>query len=90
LELRPDQRDSDSLPEYEIVDPVMRAYIEENLTAGEIAERGFERQDIERILQLIDNSEFKRRQSPPGIKITPRAFGKDWRLPITNAYRPYG
>ena len=89
-ELRPDQRDSDSLPEYEIVDPVMRAYIEENLTAGEIAERGFERQDIERILQLIDNSEFKRRQSPPGIKITPRAFGKDWRLPITNAYRPYG
>ncbi|UCG24819.1 MAG: NAD+ synthase, partial [Chloroflexota bacterium] len=88
-ELRLDQKDSDSLPEYEIIDPVMRAYIEEHLTAGEIAERGFERADVERIIRLIDGSEFKRRQSPPGIKIMPRAFGKDWRLPITNAYRPY-
>jgi NAD+ synthase (glutamine-hydrolysing) len=88
-ELRPNQKDSDSLPVYEIIDPIMQAYIEENLTAEEIVERGFRRADVERIIHLIDSSEFKRRQSPPGIKIMPRAFGKDWRLPITNAYRPY-
>jgi NAD+ synthase (glutamine-hydrolysing) len=88
-ELRPNQKDSDSLPEYEIIDPIMQSYIEENLTAEEIAGRGFRRTDVERIIHLIDSSEFKRRQSPPGIKIMPRAFGKDWRLPITNAYRPY-
>lgn len=88
-ELRPDQKDSDSLPEYEILDPVMHAYVEESLTAEEIVRRGFKREHVERIIHLIDTSEYKRRQSPPGIKIMPRAFGKDWRLPITNAYRPY-
>jgi NAD+ synthase (glutamine-hydrolysing) len=88
-ELRPNQKDSDSLPEYAIIDPIMRAYMEENLTAEEIVQRGFGRADVEQVIRLIDGSEFKRRQSPPGIKIMPRAFGKDWRLPITNAYRPY-
>jgi NAD+ synthase (glutamine-hydrolysing) len=88
-ELRPDQKDSDSLPEYAILDPIMHAYVEENLTAEEIMKLGFKSEDIERVIRLIDTSEFKRRQSPPGIKIMPRAFGKDWRLPITNAYRPY-
>lgn len=88
-ELRPDQKDSDSLPEYAILDPIMHAYVEENLTAEEIMKLGFKSEDIERVIRLIDTSEYKRRQSPPGIKIMPRAFGKDWRLPITNAYRPY-
>lgn len=88
-ELRPDQKDTDSLPEYAVLDPIMLAYVEESLTAEEIVRLGFESQDVERVIQLIDNSEYKRRQSPPGIKIMPRAFGKDWRLPITNAYRPY-
>lgn len=86
-ELRPDQRDSDSLPVYEILDPILHAYVEECLTPEEIVGRGFKPEDVDHIIHLIDTSEYKRRQSPPGIKIMPRAFGKDWRLPITNAYK---
>jgi len=86
-ELRPDQKDSDSLPPYDILDPILHAYVDEALTLEEIVSRGFTRRDVARVIGLIDSSEYKRRQSPPGVKITSRAFGKDWRLPITNAYR---
>lgn len=86
-ELRPNQKDSDSLPEYEVLDPILRAYVEENRSVGEIVELGHDRKYVERIVGLVDRSEYKRRQSPPGVRITKRAFGKDWRLPITNAYR---
>ena len=86
-ELRPDQKDSDSLPPYEILDPILHAYVDEALPPEEIVSRGFKRRDVALITGLIDSSEYKRRQSPPGVKITSRAFGKDWRLPITNAYR---
>jgi NAD+ synthase (glutamine-hydrolysing) len=86
-ELRPDQRDSDSLPPYELLDPILQAYIEESASLEEIVRQGFERAMVEKVIRLVDRNEFKRRQSPPGVKITPRAFGKDWRLPITNRYQ---
>jgi NAD+ synthase (glutamine-hydrolysing) len=86
-ELRPDQRDSDSLPPYDLLDPILQAYIEESASLEEIVRRGFERAMVEKVIRLVDRNEFKRRQSPPGVKITSRAFGKDWRLPITNRYQ---
>jgi NAD+ synthase (glutamine-hydrolysing) len=86
-ELRPDQKDTDSLPPYEDLDPVLRAYVEEDKHGEEIASSGMERSRVERVLKMVDLSEYKRRQSPPGIKITPRAFGRDRRMPITNKYR---
>jgi NAD+ synthase (glutamine-hydrolysing) len=85
-ELRPDQKDSDSLPPYDVLDPILRAYIEERLSAAEIVKRGFSEATVTRVVRLVDRNEFKRRQSAPGVKITSRAFGKDWRLPITNRY----
>jgi NAD+ synthase (glutamine-hydrolysing) len=85
-ELRPDQKDSDSLPPYDLLDPILKAYVEESCSIDEIVQRGFDQGTVERIIRMIDRNEYKRRQSPPGIKITPRAFGKDWRLPITNRY----
>ncbi len=81
-ELRPDQKDSDSLPPYEILDPIVRAYVEEGLDAEEITARGFEGETVERILRLIRKNEYKRRQTPPTIKVTNRAFGYGWRMPI--------
>jgi NAD+ synthase (glutamine-hydrolysing) len=84
-ELRPDQKDSDSLPEYEVLDPILRAYVEERCSAEEIVLRGFASDVVARVIRLVQISEYKRRQSPPGVKITPRAFGKDWRLPITKS-----
>lgn len=81
-ELRPDQKDTDSLPPYEVLDPIVRAYVEEGLDAEEIAERGFERETVDRILRLIRRNEYKRRQSPPTLKVTNRAFGYGWRMPI--------
>ncbi len=87
-ELRPDQKDSDSLPPYDGLDPILQAYVEERLSFSEIIERGFDEATVERVIRLVDRNEFKRRQSAPGVKITSRAFGKDWRLPITNHYRP--
>src|SRR6266852_2648447 len=86
-ELRPNQKDVDSLPPYEELDPILQAYVEEDRTFEEMLAMGFERKTVERVIRLVDLSEYKRRQAPPGVKITPRAFGRDRRLPITNRYR---
>ena len=86
-ELREDQLDSDSLPPYEVLDPIMMAYVEGDRSPEEIEKLGFDRGVIDRVLELIDSAEYKRRQAPPGIRISARAFGKDRRLPITNRYR---
>ena len=85
-ELRPNQRDSDSLPPYEVLDPILSAFIEEDLSVNEIIERGFDRETVTRVLELVKRSEYKRRQAPPGIRISRRAFGRDWRYPITSRY----
>ncbi|MBT4485053.1 MAG: NAD+ synthase [Candidatus Latescibacteria bacterium] len=86
-ELRPDQKDSDSLPPYEILDPILRAYIEDDMGVENIVSLGFDRNTVKKAIRLCDNSEYKRRQAPPGIKITPRALGRDRRLPITNRFK---
>jgi NAD+ synthetase len=86
-ELRPDQTDQDSLPPYDVLDGIMEAYVEHNEGLREIEAHGYARKDIERVIQLLRISEYKRRQAPIGIRITPRGFGKDWRYPITNKYR---
>jgi NAD+ synthase (glutamine-hydrolysing) len=85
-ELRPNQRDEDSLPPYEQLDPVLQAYVEEDLSLEEIVRRGHPRKQVQEVLRLVDRNEYKRRQAPPGLKITPKAFGRDRRLPITNRY----
>ena len=85
-ELRPDQRDSDSLPPYEVLDPILRSYVEEDRSLLEIAEQGFDRELVEHVIGMVDRTEYKRRQAPPGIRITTRAFGKDRRLPVTNKF----
>jgi NAD+ synthase (glutamine-hydrolysing) len=86
-ELRPDQKDTDSLPPYEILDPILQAYVEEDRDIDEIINMGFEEQVVKDVINLVDINEYKRRQSPPGVKITSRALGKDRRLPISNRYR---
>ena len=86
-ELRPNQKDEDSLPPYAVLDPILKAYVEEDRSLDEIAAMGFERAVIEKVMSMVDRSEYKRRQAPIGIKITYRAFGKDRRMPITNGYR---
>jgi NAD+ synthase (glutamine-hydrolysing) len=86
-ELRPDQKDTDSLPPYEVLDPILEAFIEEDLSVGEIVARGFDRAVVGRVLDMVQRNEYKRRQSPPGIRVSGRAFGRDWRYPITNGYR---
>ena len=86
-ELRPDQKDSDSLPDYSELDPILEAFIEEDLSVEEIAARGFERDTVIRILGMVKSNEYKRRQAPPGVRISSRAFGRDWRYPITSGYR---
>jgi NAD+ synthase (glutamine-hydrolysing) len=86
-ELRPDQKDTDSLPPYDILDPILKAYVEDDLSVEEITARGFEENLVKRIIRMVDLNEYKRRQAPPGIKITARAFGKDRRFPITNLYK---
>jgi NAD+ synthase (glutamine-hydrolysing) len=86
-ELRPDQRDDESLPPYEVLDPILEAYVEEDGTAGELVAAGFDEALVRRITRLVDLAEYKRRQSPPGVRVTPKAFGKDRRLPLTNGYR---
>ena len=85
-ELRPDQKDSDSLPSYDLLDKVITAYVEEDKSVEQIVAMGIERDVVERAARLIDSSEYKRRQAPPGVKITARAFGRDRRLPITNRF----
>lgn len=87
-ELRVGQLDSDSLPAYELLDPILAAYIEEDASVEELVGRGMERETVERVAGMVDAAEYKRRQAAPGPKITGRAFGKDRRLPITNAFRP--
>jgi len=86
-ELRPDQRDDQSLPPYEVLDPILRLYVEEDRTAAEIIALGHEEAIVRRVARLVDLNEYKRRQSPPGVRVSPKAFGKDRRLPITNGYR---
>lgn len=88
-ELKPDQKDSDSLPEYEILDKIIEAYVEEEQPYEEILQLGIDREIVRDVISRIDLNEYKRRQSPPGLKISPRALGKDRRLPITNQYRIY-
>ena len=86
-ELREDQLDTDSLPPYEVLDPILEAYVEESRSQREIVDMGFDPAVVARVLRLVDLAEYKRRQAPPGIRITPRAFGRDRRMPITNHYR---
>ncbi len=88
-ELKPDQKDTDALPPYEVLDPILKAYIEEDRSFDEIINLGCEVECTKKVIDMIDRSEYKRRQAPPGIKITPRAFGRDRRFPITNRYRSY-
>jgi len=86
-ELKPDQKDEDSLPSYAVLDPILQAYVEEDRSLEDIVEAGFDRTTVARVIRMVDNSEYKRRQAPIGIKITHRALGKDRRMPITNGYR---
>jgi len=86
-ELRAEQKDSDSLPAYDVLDPILEAFIEEDLSVDEIAARGYDRSTVIRILEMVKRNEYKRRQAPPGIRISSRAFGRDWRYPITSGYR---
>jgi NAD+ synthase (glutamine-hydrolysing) len=86
-ELRPDQKDADSLPDYDTLDAILEAYIEEDAGRDQLTLNGLPEEAVERVFALVDRAEYKRRQAPPGIKITPRAFGRDRRMPITNAYR---
>jgi NAD+ synthase (glutamine-hydrolysing) len=89
-ELRPNQRDSDSLPPYELFDAILQHYIEGDLGVVEIVEKGFDPELVARVAQMVDRNEYKRRQAAPGVKITVKAFGKDRRLPITNSYQAPG
>jgi len=86
-ELRPEQQDTDSLPPYEILDPILEAFIEEDLSVDQIAARGFDRATVGRILDMVKRNEYKRRQAPPGVRVSGRAFGRDWRYPITSGYQ---
>lgn len=86
-ELRPNQKDTDSLPPYPVLDPILKLYVEKDFSFDQIVAEGFEPTVVSKVIRLVDQSEYKRRQASPGIRITPRAFGKDRRLPITNRYR---
>ncbi len=88
-ELREGQKDEDDLPPYSILDPILKAYIEDDKSFHEIVAEGYDEELVKRVIRMVDKNEYKRRQAPPGIKITPRAFGKDRRLPITNRYVPW-
>jgi NAD+ synthase (glutamine-hydrolysing) len=85
-ELRPDQKDSDSLPEYRELDPILEGYVEGDLSAAELEDAGFDADRVRQVARLVDRSEYKRRQAPPGVRVSPKAFGKDRRLPITNRW----
>jgi NAD+ synthase (glutamine-hydrolysing) len=87
-ELRPDQRDDQSLPPYEELDPVLQGYVEGDQTASDLVGAGFDPAVVDQVVRLVDGAEYKRRQMPPGVRITTKAFGKDRRMPITNHYRP--
>ena len=85
-ELRPDQKDTDSLPDYELLDAILALYVEHDRSVSEIAASGYPRSDVERITRMVDRNEYKRRQAPPGVKITRRAYGRDRRYPIVNGF----
>lgn len=85
-ELRENQKDSDSLPPYELLDPILEAFIERDLSVEQIAALGFDRATVVRVLQMVKRAEYKRRQAPPGVRVSSRAFGRDWRYPITSGY----
>ena len=87
-ELRPDQIDSDSLPPYEILDPILELYVEQDCPPAEIVERGYAKEYVSKVIRMVDRNEYKRRQSAPGVRITKRAFGRDRRYPITSGFRP--
>ena len=86
-ELRPNQMDQDSLPPYETLDPILRAYVEEDQSISQIVKLGFDPEIVRQTINLVDRNEYKRRQGPPGVKITPRNFGRDRRMPIVNRYK---
>ena len=88
-ELRPDQKDSDSLPDYDLLDRIIKGYVEEDKSITQLISQGLPKDVVNRVVRMVDRNEYKRRLSPPGIRITPKAFGKDRRLPITNRYSPY-
>jgi NAD+ synthase (glutamine-hydrolysing) len=86
-ELRYEQRDEDSLPPYDVLDPILEAYVEQDLDSDEIVRQGFQRDDVDKVIRLVDLAEYKRRQAPPGVRVSSKAFGRDRRLPITNRFR---
>jgi NAD+ synthase (glutamine-hydrolysing) len=86
-ELRHEQRDDESLPPYDVLDAILEGYVEDDLDAAELVERGLPEDDVKRVVRMVDLAEYKRRQAPPGVKISPKAFGRDRRLPITNRWR---
>ena len=90
-ELRPDQTDQDNLPEYDVIDGIIERYVEQNQSSAEVVAAGYSREAVEQIVRLIRINEYKRRQSPPGPRITNRAYGRDWRYPLSNGFRdtPY-
>jgi NAD+ synthase (glutamine-hydrolysing) len=85
-ELKPDQFDADSLPPYDVLDPIIEGYVEGDLSVGELIARGHDAELVQRVVRMIDRNEYKRRQAPPGVRVSPKAFGKDRRLPITNRW----
>jgi NAD+ synthase (glutamine-hydrolysing) len=86
-ELRPDQKDTDTLPPYEVLDPILKAYVEDDMAVDQITAMGFDRAVVTGVTRMVDQSEYKRRQAAPGTKITPRDFGRDRRLPITSKFK---
>jgi NAD+ synthase (glutamine-hydrolysing) len=88
-ELKPGQVDQDSLPPYEVIDAVVERYMERDMSPEQIGGLGFDMAAVRQVIRLIQLNEYKRRQAPPGVRITPRSFGKDWRYPITSGFRPY-
>jgi NAD+ synthase (glutamine-hydrolysing) len=89
-ELRPDQKDTDALPPYEVLDPILQAYVEDDRSPAAIVDMGYDAVTVQRVMKMVERAEYKRRQAPPGVKITERAFGRDRRLPITNGYSSGG
>ena len=87
-ELRPDQIDSDSLPPYEILDPILEMYVEQDCRPADIVAHGFAAEQVEKVIKMVDRNEYKRRQAAPGVRITKRAFGRDRRYPITSGFKP--
>ena len=87
-ELRHDQTDQDTLPPYEVLDAVVERYMERDMSPEQIAGMGYDLSAVRQVVRLIQLNEYKRRQAPPGVRITPRGFGKDWRYPITSGFRP--